>query len=204
MTKILIAILTLGLTLITSEVSAEPILERIERTGKIRAGAWKDAQPFGYVNSNGEWVGYGIDMMTIIKSQVEKALEKPIELELIEVNTQNFLNQVRERNIDISCGPTSFTWNREKYIDFSISYFVTGTQFLVKKGVKINSLAELKTKRLGVEANTTNEAILKVLDPDLQLIYVNSRSDGFTKLQQGAIDAYVSDGILLEAVELLT
>ena len=61
-------------------------------------------------------------------------------------------------------------------------------------------MEELKTKRIGVEANTTNEAVLKSLAPDLQIIVVNSRSDGFAKLQQGVIDGYASDGILLEAL----
>ena len=200
MKKILGVALSLVLAAVPLKSLAEPILQRIERTGKIRAGAWKDAKPFGYVNEQGEWVGYGIDIMNVIKAQVETALDKPIQLELIEVNTQNFLDRVRDGEIDITCGPTSFTWNRERYIDFSISYFVTGTQLLVKKGVTIDSVAELKTKRLGVETNTTNEAVLKTIDPELQLIPVNSRSDGFAKLQQGEIDAYVSDGILLEAL----
>ncbi|CCQ64449.1 hypothetical protein CWATWH0401_852 [Crocosphaera watsonii WH 0401] len=139
--------------------------------------------------------------MRVIQSQVETALDKPIKLELVEVDTQNFLDHVRDRKVDISCGPTSFTWNRERYIDFSISYFVTGTQVLVKKGVTIDSVEELKTKRIGVEANTTNEAVLKTLAPDLQVIVVNSRSDGFAKLQQGVIDGYAGDGILLEALK---
>jgi polar amino acid transport system substrate-binding protein len=163
MNKILGVALSLVLAAVPLKSLAEPLLERIERTGKLRAGAWKDAKPFGYVNEEGKWVGYGIDIMTVIKSQVETALEKPIQLELIEVNTQNFLDRVRNDEIDISCGPTSFTWNREKYIDFSISYFVTGTQLLVKKGVTIDSVAQLKTKRLGVEPNTTNEAVLTAL-----------------------------------------
>ena len=200
MKKILGVALSLVLAAVPLKSLAEPILQRIERTGKIRAGAWKDAKPFGYVNEEGEWVGYGIDIMNVIKAQVETALEKPVQLELIEVNAQNFIDHVRNEEVDITCGPTSFTWNRERYIDFSISYFVTGTQLLVKKGVTIDSVAELKTKRLGVEPNTTNEAVLKTIDPELQLIPVDSRSDGFTKLQQGEIDAYVSDGILLEAL----
>ena len=179
---------------------AEPILQRIERRGEIRAGAWRDAKPFGYVNEKGEWVGYAIDIMSVIKNQVEQALGKPIKLELVEVNIQNSLDHVRDGEVDISCGPISFTWNRERYIDFSLSYFVTGTQLLVKKGTKIDSLEELRPKRIGVEENTTNEAILKVLDPNLKLVAVMGETDGFAKLERGEIDVYASDGILLEAV----
>jgi polar amino acid transport system substrate-binding protein len=45
-----------------------------------------------------------------------------------------------------------------------------------------------------------DEKRCKAIDPQLQLIPVSSRSDGFAKLQQGKIDAYASDGILLEAL----
>ncbi len=180
---------------------AETTLERIKRTGVIRAGAWKDAKPFGYVDEKGKWVGYGIDMITVVKSQLEKALKRPLKLELIEVNTQNRFDLVMDDKVDISCGPTTFTWNREKYVDFSLSYFVTGTQFLVKKGTKLDSLKDLRSLRIGFERNTTTENVLKVLDTRLNLVPVISRSDGLYRLQRGKIDAYASDGILLEALK---
>ncbi|MGK7960445.1 hypothetical protein [Crocosphaera sp.] len=54
MKKIIGITLLLGLNLISLPSLAKPILERIERTGKIRAGAWKDSQTFGYVDEKGE------------------------------------------------------------------------------------------------------------------------------------------------------
>ncbi|CCQ64448.1 extracellular solute-binding protein, family 3 [Crocosphaera watsonii] len=50
MKKILGMMLSLALVAVRLKSVAEPILQRIERTGTIRAGAWKDAKPFGYVN----------------------------------------------------------------------------------------------------------------------------------------------------------
>ena len=85
MKKILGMMLSLALVAVPLKSLAEPILQRVERTGTIRAGAWKDAKPFGYVNEQGEWVGYSIDIMRVIQSQVETALDKPIKLELVEV-----------------------------------------------------------------------------------------------------------------------
>lgn len=180
---------------------AETTLERIQRTGVIRAGAWKDAKPFGYVNEKGKWVGYSIDIMTVVKSQLEKALKRPLKLELIEVNTQNRFDLVMDGKVDLSCGPTTFTWNREKYVDFSLSYFVTGTQLLVKQGTKLDSLKDLRALRIGVERNTTTENVLKVLDTRLNLIPVMNRSDGLYRLERGRIDVYASDGVLLEALK---
>nr|MDJ0650158.1 transporter substrate-binding domain-containing protein [Xenococcaceae cyanobacterium MO_188.B19] len=43
----------------------------------------QDAKPFGYVNENDEWVGYSIDILTVIQNQLGKALKQSIKLELV-------------------------------------------------------------------------------------------------------------------------
>ncbi len=180
---------------------AETVLERIERTGVIRAGARQDAKPFGYINEQGEWVGYGIDILQLIRERLEKALDKSIELELVEVDTNNRFDLIMDREIDIECGSTTFTWNRDKYVDFSISYFVTGTQLLVRKGVSIDSPSDLVDKKIGVIEGTTNQAVIQVLlEPNLNLVFVKNHVEGLSKLENGEIDVYVSDGILLEGL----
>ena len=196
-----IGLLTIFSTLISGiHVHAETTIERIDRTGVIRAGARKNAKPFGYIDQQGNWVGYGIDIMTVVKSQLEKALKKNLKLELVETNTENRFDFIRENKVDIACGPDSFTWNREKFVDFSLSYFVTGTQFLVPKGTQLNSLRDLRSYQIGVEPKTTNEAILKVLDSRLNLIPISDRNNILTKLENREIQVYAGDGVLLEAI----
>ena len=198
-----ISLLTLLSTFLISGTPAyaETTIERINRTGVIRAGARKNAKPFGYIDQQGNWVGYGIDMMSIVKSQLEKALKKSLKLELVEADTENRFDLIQENKVDIACGPDSFTWNREKYVDFSLSYFVTGTQFLLPKGTQLNSLKDLRSYKIGVQPQTTNEAILKVLDSRLKLVSVSNSDEGLTKLENGEIGIYVGDGLLLEAIK---
>ncbi|WP_256444138.1 transporter substrate-binding domain-containing protein [Synechocystis sp. PCC 6803] len=56
---------TTGLVAI-APVQAETVLERVARTGELRAGTRTDAVPFGFEMANGEMEGYGVDLMALI------------------------------------------------------------------------------------------------------------------------------------------
>ncbi|NEQ87555.1 MAG: dienelactone hydrolase, partial [Moorea sp. SIO2I5] len=42
---------------------SETVLDQIKRTGTIKVGIRKDAAPFGYIDTNGEWKGYCFDLL---------------------------------------------------------------------------------------------------------------------------------------------
>jgi polar amino acid transport system substrate-binding protein len=186
--------------MVGTPVEAGTIFDRIQKTGTITAGARKDAIPFGYVNSQGKWVGYSIDMLELIRKEAEQRLGKPIKLKLVEVNPQNRLEKIKSGAIDIECGSTTFTWKRENEVDFSVSYFANGTQLLVKKGSELDAIETLARKRIGVIANTTNESVIKTQQPAAILVKVKDRQEGLQKLEAGEIDGFASDGITLEGL----
>lgn len=176
------------------------IFDRIQKTGTITAGARKDAIPFGYVDSRGKWVGYSLDMLELIRKEAERRLGKPIKLKLVEVTPQNRLEKIKNGEIDIECGSTTFTWKRENEVDFSVSYFANGTKILVKKGSGLDSIDTLARKRVGAIANTTNEAVIRTQQPAAILVPVKDRNEGLKKLEAGEIDGFASDGITLEGL----
>lgn len=180
---------------------AEPILEKVSKTGVLKAGTRKDALPFAYVDANGEWVGYSLDLINVIKAQLEKELGKPIKLELVEVNVNDRIDKVVKGDVDLVCDTTTFTWEREKLVDFSVPYFLSGTQLLVKKGSRIASAESLQNKRIGVIPNTTNDQKMKQVQPLANYVPVNNLTEGFAALEAGKIDALASDGILLQALK---
>jgi polar amino acid transport system substrate-binding protein len=178
---------------------AGKILEKIQQTGVITAGARKDAIPFGYIDAQGQWVGYSLDMLE--RQEAQRQLGKPIKLQLVEVTPQNRFDKLKDGSIDIECGSTTFTWQREKEVDFSVSYFASGTQVLTKKGSGITAIDSLAGKRIGVIPKTTNERVISSQQPAAQLIEVQDRLEGLKKLEQGEIDGFASDGIVLEGLK---
>ena len=196
--KLGLVLLALLLTVASQKtVWAGNILDRIKESGVITAGTRKNAVPFGYVNDKGKWVGYSVDILELIRQEAERQLKRPIQLKLVEVTPQNRITKIKDGSIDIECSSTTFTWDREKEIDFSVSYFASGTQLLVKKGSQLGSAASLAGKRIGVIPKTTNEAVIAAQQPAAQLIPVKDRREGWEKLQQGKIDGFAGDGIIL-------
>lgn len=179
---------------------AGKVLERIRETGTITAGTRKDAVPFGFMDQNGKWVGYSLDMLELIRKQTEKKLGKPIQLKLVEATPENRFEKIKNGSIDIECASTTFTWERTKQVDFSVSYFADGTKILTNKNSGLNSLESLAGRKIGVIMNTTNEKAIKLQQPATQLVPIQNQTDGLAKLEKGEIEGFAGDGIVLEGI----
>ena len=195
-----IAVLSCGLLVLPSPSAiAETVLEKIERTGKLTAGTSKDALPFAYRNEAGELVGYSVDMLQLIVEELESQLRQEIELELVALQPKQRIPQLKNGKVDIVCDASSFTWQRDRQVDFSFSYSSTGTRLLTKKGNDFWSAEALVGKRIGAIAKTTNEKSIRQAQPEAEIIIFKDRASGYQALQAGEIDAFASDGILLES-----
>ncbi|GBE92518.1 amino acid ABC transporter substrate-binding protein [Nostoc cycadae WK-1] len=198
-TKIAIPVISLALAAIMPNVAtAETVMQKVTRTGVLTAGTSKDALPFAYTDNQGKLTGYSVDMLNLIKQQLEKQLGKKIQLKLVGVTPAQRIPKIVKGEVDIVCDASSFTWERDKQVDFSVSYGVTGTQLLVKSGSNLGSAESLVGKRIGVLAQTTNELAIRQAQPQAKLVYLKSRAEGYAALEQGKIDAFASDSILLE------
>ena len=132
--KLGLVLLALLLTVASQKtVWAGNILDRIKESGVITAGTRKNAVPFGYVNDKGEWVGYSLDILELIRKEAERQLKRPIQLKLVEVTPQDRLAKIKDGSIDIECSSTTFTWDREKEIDFSVSILPVGHNYSSRK-----------------------------------------------------------------------
>lgn len=184
---------------VTAPALAESVLEKIRRTGVLTAGARATSVPFVFINEKNEWIGFCIDLLEAIRARLERKLGKPIRLDKKEVDVATRFQLVANRTVDLECGPTTYTRLRDmtEAVDFSINFFFTGSQLLVKKGSGIKDLADVAGKRVGVIAGTTNEKALRASQPKANVVTFQEYAPAFLALEQGRIVAYVSDGILL-------
>jgi polar amino acid transport system substrate-binding protein len=195
-----ICFLSLGLlTWATPNAVAESVVEKITRTGTLTAGTSKDALPFAYRNEQGELVGYSVDILELITRQLEKEYKQEIDLELVALAPKERIPQLMAGEVDIVCDASSFTWERDRIIDFSFSYGSTGTRLLTKRGNKYWDPQSLVNIRIGALAKTTNEQVIRSVQPQADIVLLKDRSEGFAALRSGEIDAFASDGILLES-----
>ena len=179
---------------------AETVVEKVARTGVLTAGTRADAVPFAYTNDAEEWVGYSIDLLENIRLQLEVELDRPVELQLVEVPLGERIPQVRSGEIDILCGITSFSWERDRFIDFSIGYFPTGTRLLVGTDSAIDGSDEsLAGARIGIVPNSISGQAIALVQPEADVIELTSKEEVLGGLLDGELDAFAFDGIILEA-----
>ena len=198
--RILLSLLTfLCLTSFSASAIAETVLEKIARTGELKAGSRSDAVPFSYTNPQGKLEGYSVDLLTLIHKKLEEKLNKKIKLNLINVTVSNRFREVTNGNADIVCEATTITQERLERVDFSIPFFITGAQFLVKKSndKTFDVNGTLKGTAIAYIPNTTTFDIIPQIYPTAKWVEVKNRQEGITKLTEGGVNAVVSDGILL-------
>lgn len=105
--------------------------------------------------------------------------------------------------IDMSVANMTHKRERDKTIDFSITYFFDGQKILAKKG-KFKSLKDFKGKKLASQQGTTSEknavALLKRLgDPNAEkdVISFQDEPSCFLALQQGKVAGWTTDSTIL-------
>lgn len=186
---------------------AQGTLEKISKSGEFVVGVRDGAIPFGFISKENEHVGFSVDMAKEFHKALEKKLGKPIKLVFKTTNPKTRIPLVVNGTIDIECGSTTHTVDREETVDFTLTIFLTGTQILTKKGSGIKNYKDLAGKKVGAAQGSTNEKAIRDLNdkgeikPAANIVVYQEHSQGFLALQRNILDAYVTDGILLAGLK---
>ncbi len=181
---------------------AETTLEKIARTGALTIGTRTGSPPFAYVNSRNEWVGFSIDLVEqLILPKVSEKVGKPVKLEKKESTPATRIPLLSSGAVDLIAGTMTDTRTRRDSVDFSITFFLTGAQFLVKKGSPIKGIQDIGGKRIAAQQGSTNARIIRERVPTAQLREFPDQPSGFQALAQGQVDAYTNDGIQLAGLK---
>jgi polar amino acid transport system substrate-binding protein len=201
--KLAVALLSLGLVLMGSHPSqAETILEKAARTGQITVGTNLNQVPFSYINDKDEVVGYSLEIAELIRQEVSRVLGKNIQLVKVEASDVTAsIPKLLSGEIDLACN-TAFTWERDRYVDFTISYAVTGLQLLIPQASSLQSLEDLAGKKIAIIPNTVIEKTVKLAQPKAVLVPFSNLQAGVLALKEGKVDGVAGDGLLLAGLRL--
>ena len=198
----LLSFSALTLSLPTASKAADKTLERISESNRLVMGYRNERPPFSNVNAAGEIEGYSIDLCKGIYEKLKLNLNKPdLELNMVEITVDNRFDKVQSGEVDIVCGTTSWTFERQEKVSFSLLTYVTGAEMLVKDDSRIRSLKSLKDKKAGIIHGTlTSDVITKRVKRDnipVELISFDHPRAGLQALEKGEISAYIADRIIL-------
>ncbi|MEB3312366.1 MAG: extracellular substrate binding-like orphan protein GrrP [Snowella sp.] len=199
--KLSITLLSLLLVLGgTKATLAETVLEKVARTGVLTLGSDLDLVPYAYVNSKGELDGYTLNIVNLIRQEVEQQVGRPVALEIVEAKgITERITKLLTGEIDLACD-TAFTWTRDKYIDFSISYGIAGIKLLVPKNSNLGTPESLVDKRIGLVPKTVSEKAIKLAQPKANLVNFETLEAALMALKEGKVDAVAGDNIILDGL----
>jgi ABC-type amino acid transport substrate-binding protein len=190
--------LALALSPIPPAGAQQDTLAKIKETGVLTIGTRTGSPPFAYVNKNNEWVGFSIDLVEqLVRPSVEKAVGRAVKIEKKESTPPTRIPLLSSNAVDLIAGTMTDTPERRQSVDFSLTFFYTGAQLMVKKGSPIKSVNDLAGKRIAAQQGSTNAKILREKYPQAQLREFPDQPAAFQALLQGQVDAYTNDGIQL-------
>jgi len=191
---LMVAMLILGMAGISA---AETTLEKIKRTGVFTIGTRTGSAPFAYINKQNEWVGFSIDLAGLVHKNIEKKLGQSVKFELKESAPATRIPLLSSMAVDLISGTMTDTRPRRENVDFSLTFFITGAQFIVKKGSPIRGVQDVGGRRISSVQGSTNERELRARYPQAILVIFPDQPAAFTAMTQGKVDAYTNDGIQL-------
>lgn len=177
-------------------------LDKVKSSGSITVGYRESSIPFSFLGDDGKPQGFGWAICNKIVEQVKKAVGRSdIKVLTQNVTSQNRIPLLQNGTVDIECGSTTNNADRNKQVAFAINYFYTGTRFLVNAKAGIKSIDDLKGKRVSTTVGTTNLLVLRKVNADrdlgMNLVPAKDHGEAMLLLQQGRVDAFGMDDILL-------
>src|SRR6516165_3547527 len=190
---------------IATAVSAQDLtgtLKKIKDTGAITIGYRESSIPFSYLDDSQKPIGYAMDLCMKVVDAVKADLKMPnLKVNLQPVTSGNRIPQLQAGNIDMECGSTTNSVERQKRVAFGPTYFVINVTAAVRRNSGIKQLADLNGRTISTTSGTTSVPLLKKYEKtksaDIKEIYGKDHAESFLLLSQDRVSAFVMDDILL-------
>jgi polar amino acid transport system substrate-binding protein len=162
---------------------AQSTLEAIKARGALLGGVKYDTPPFGFVDRDNQVVGFDVDLL----KEVAKAAG--VKVELVKVTSPTRIPMLVSGNVDVVAASMTHTPDREKTIDFSITYYTGAQTLLVPDKSPITGLKDLEGKTVAVQQGTTLEKNLAALAPGAKVLPFRDYTGAWLAVRQGRADA---------------
>jgi glutamate/aspartate transport system substrate-binding protein len=194
-----------ALALAAAAVGAQDLtgtLKKIKETGAINVGHRESSIPFSYLDDKQQPIGYAMDLCMKVVDAVKAELKMPgLKINLQPVTSSNRIPLLQNGTIDMECGSTTNSVERQKQVAFGPTYFVINVTAAVKKTSNINTLADLNGKNISTTSGTTAVPLLKKYEKtsaiDVKEIYGKDHAESFLLMADDRTVAFVMDDILL-------
>ncbi|NIE68048.1 glutamate/aspartate ABC transporter substrate-binding protein [Burkholderia sp. Ax-1719] len=204
----MIAALALGfttLTTITAAARADELtgtLKKVHDSGVIVLGTRESSIPFSYYDQNQNVIGYSQEIALKIVDAVKQKSNTPnLKIKTIPITSQNRIPLMQNGTIDLECGSTTNTFERQNQAAFSNSIFLYGIRFITRKDSGVKDFPDLAGKTVATTAGTSDERMLRKMNEEkhmnMTIISAKDHAESFLNVTTGRAVAFVMDEPLL-------
>lgn len=201
-TKVLVS--ALGVVLAGSAFSqaqAADTLAKIKTSGKVVIGYRESSDPISYI-VGGKPMGYAIDICNNFANTLKKDLKLPnLKVEYKAVTSSTRIPEMLAGNIDMECGTTTNSIQRQQQVSFSTNYYATEVRMAVKANSPVKNIADLNGKAVVTTQGTTSDKYIKMGEKGEKInvnnVYGKDHSDSFAMVASGRAAAFVMDDNIL-------
>lgn len=162
-------------------------LDQIKESGTITIGVFSDKSPFGYVDENGEYQGYDIELANRI------AEDLGVEVEFVSTEAASRVEYLQTGKVDIILANFTVTEERAEQVDFAKDYMNVALGVVSHKDHVITSLEEVTDESIIVISGTTAETFLTKNYPDLKLQKFDTYAAAKTAFENDATAIWAND-----------
>ena len=194
----ILASVAFGLTAMSAltPVHAQSTLEEIQKRGKLLAGVRFSSPPNGYIDIQGNIVGFGPDLAR------EFARHLGVEVEFVQVTSKNRIPLLLNGQIDVDIGTTTPTKTRDEVIDFSYIYVVDETTILIRDGESTDPEDYFNSDKIvGAQQGSFYVDLWKQHSPGANIKEYQELPELVVALAQGKVDVVPS--MKLQAHEII-
>ena len=195
--KKLLALLLISMVFISTGCQKKvekSVVEKIQEKGILTVGVKTDSKPFGFLDENGNHVGFDIDIAKAISQDI---LGNERRIKYVSVSPNSRIEDITSGKVDIIVATMTVIPQREYLIQFSKPYYVAGQTALVRDDSDIYTFADLRKKTTIVVLGTTAEQNIRRIIPTAKIVGYKTYEDAFNAFLNEEGDAISTDDTIL-------
>lgn len=160
---------------------------------KLRLGTEGAYPPFNYIESNGDIVGFDVEIGLALCERIGA------ECEVVAQDWDGIIPGLLANKYDFIIASMFITEERKKRVDFTDPYYLAAMTHVLPMGSDITEFTNeaLKDKIIGAQAGTTQSDFIEASYPDADIRLYPTQDEVNLDMASGRIDMQVGDVLLL-------
>ncbi len=185
-----------GIVADDADIAASSWASAVKEAGVLRVGGTRTSFLFSQLDETDEGLrGFDAGLYQLLARYI---LGDETKFELTQVDSSTRESVLQGGQVDVVFATYSITPSRQEVISFAGPYYTSKQAVLVKAGnTEITGIDSLAGKTVATQAGSTGPDILAEYAPEAVVEEFETDIEARTALEQGRVDAYVTDYTLL-------